>query len=79
MTADEKNQRRNHRQAQTVHEVFPWEDGMCRREHADDPESRPQDFPEDDDPDQGIRSSTDGDYSPGNPWDAPGMSIRDFI
>lgn len=24
-------------------------------------------------------SSTAGDYSPGNPWDAPGMSIRDFI
>lgn len=24
-------------------------------------------------------SSTAGDYSPSNPWDAPGMSIRDFI
>ena len=24
-------------------------------------------------------SSTYGDYSPGNPWDAPGMSIKDFI
>jgi len=24
-------------------------------------------------------SSTGRDYSPGNPWDAPGMSIRDFI
>ena len=24
-------------------------------------------------------SSTNGDYSPGNPWDAPGMSIKDFI
>lgn len=24
-------------------------------------------------------SATAGDYSPGNPWDAPGMSIRDFI
>ena len=24
-------------------------------------------------------SSTYGDYSPSNPWDAPGMSIRDFI
>lgn len=24
-------------------------------------------------------SSTGGDYGPGNPWDAPGMSIRDFI
>ena len=24
-------------------------------------------------------SVTAGDYSPGNPWDAPGMSIHDFI
>ena len=24
-------------------------------------------------------SSTYGDYSPSNPWDAPGMSIHDFI
>ena len=24
-------------------------------------------------------SSSSGDYSPSNPWDAPGMSIRDFI
>lgn len=24
-------------------------------------------------------SSTARDYGPGNPWDAPGMSIRDFI
>ena len=26
-----------------------------------------------------IKSSTAGDYSPGNPWDAPGMSVKDFI
>ena len=26
-----------------------------------------------------IPSSTYGDYSPSNPWDAPGMSVRDFI
>ncbi len=24
-------------------------------------------------------SATNGDYGPSNPWDAPGMSIRDFI
>lgn len=24
-------------------------------------------------------SATNGDYSPSNPWDAPGMSISDFI
>ena len=26
-----------------------------------------------------IPSATAGDYGPGNPWDAPGMSVRDFI
>lgn len=26
-----------------------------------------------------IRSNTNGDYSPSNPWDAPGLSTRDFI
>ena len=26
-----------------------------------------------------IRSVTGGDYGPGNPWAAPGMSARDFI
>ena len=26
-----------------------------------------------------ISSCTNGDYSPSNPWDAPGMSVRDFI
>ena len=26
-----------------------------------------------------IPSSTYGDYSPSNPWDAPGMSASDFI
>ena len=29
--------------------------------------------------DEYTPSSTRGDYSPSNPWDAPGMSIRDFI
>jgi hypothetical protein len=29
--------------------------------------------------DDGCPSSTAGDYSPGNPWDAPGMSVKDFI
>ena len=24
-------------------------------------------------------SCTEHDYSPSNPWDAPGMSVRDFI
>ena len=26
-----------------------------------------------------ISSSTNRDYSPNNPWDAPGMSVSDFI
>ena len=26
-----------------------------------------------------VPSSTGGDYSPANPWDAPGMSISDFL
>ena len=31
------------------------------------------------DDDDYVPSSTNGDYSPSNPWDAPGMSIKDFI
>lgn len=29
--------------------------------------------------DEYTPSATARDYSPGNPWDAPGMSIKDFI
>lgn len=29
--------------------------------------------------DEYTPSSTYGDYGPSNPWDAPGMSVRDFI
>jgi hypothetical protein len=29
--------------------------------------------------DRYMSSSTNGDYSPSNPWNAPGMSIKDFI
>ena len=32
-----------------------------------------------DDDHHATPSSTDGDYSPANPWDAPGMSTADFI
>lgn len=32
-----------------------------------------------DDDEEYIPSVTKGDYSPSNPWDAPGMSIHDFI
>ena len=33
----------------------------------------------DDDYEDDYPSSTRGDYGPSNPWDAPGMSISDFI
>ena len=29
--------------------------------------------------DEYVPSTENGDYSPSNPWDAPGMSIHDFI
>ncbi|MGE4353534.1 MAG: hypothetical protein AB7D36_05570 [Oscillospiraceae bacterium] len=32
-----------------------------------------------DDEEHYTPSSTYGDYGPSNPWDAPGMSVRDFI
>lgn len=34
---------------------------------------------DEDDDHHAAPSSTDGDYSPSNPWDAPGMSVSDFI
>ena len=33
----------------------------------------------DDDEKEYVPSAENGDYSPSNPWDAPGMSINDFI
>ena len=41
-----------------------------------------EEIPFDDDfelEDEYIPSATCGDYGPSNPWDAPGMSISDFI
>ena len=37
-----------------------------------------EDYWEDED-EEYVPSSTNGDYSPSNPWDAPGMKISDFI
>ena len=34
---------------------------------------------EDEDEEEYVPSAENGDYSPSNPWDAPGMSINDFI
>lgn len=43
-----------------------WADySPCVHDHHEDYEYTP--------------SATDGDYSPSHPWDAPGMSISDFI
>jgi hypothetical protein len=41
----------------------------------------PEDFKDEEEEcnDEYVPSSTNGDYSPSNPWDAPGMSISDFI
>lgn len=36
-------------------------------------------YAEDFDDENYTPSSTNRDYSPSNPWDAPGMSISDFI
>lgn len=37
----------------------------CYNEHQDD--------------DEYVPSAENGDYGPSNPWDAPGMSVKDFI
>ena len=40
---------------------------------------RSEDEEIDEDDEEYIPSAENGDYSPSNPWDAPGMSIHDFI
>lgn len=44
-----------------------------------EPESEFTDEPEYIEQENYYTSCTARDYSPSNPWDAPGMSIRDFI
>lgn len=39
--------------------------------------SEDEEFDEDDE--DYVPSAENGDYGPSNPWDAPGMSIHDFI
>ena len=34
---------------------------------------------DEDEYDEYVPSSANGDYGPSNPWDAPGMSVSDFI
>ena len=43
------------------------------------PEEEYDDYADPEYEDDYCPSSTNGDYSPSNPWDAPGMSVRDFI
>lgn len=52
---------------------FDW-----KKRGLDDPNDDSDDEYEYDEDDY-TPSATHGDYSPSNPWDAPGMSIRDFI
>ena len=53
-------------------------DGRCEEEARNCPayEFGDPDVPEDE---EYMPSSTARDYGPSNPWDAPGMSVRDFI
>jgi hypothetical protein len=44
---------------------------------GDDLDNLDYEMAEDDD--EYTPSASNGDYSPSNPWDAPGMSVRDFI
>lgn len=39
----------------------------------------PEDFEDEEDDEEYIPSTENGDYSPSNPWDAPGMKLSDFI
>ena len=54
-----------------------WSDLVYQIEYAFDVDGvRSED---EDDDDEYVPSSTNGDYSPSNPWDAPGMKMSDFI
>ena len=63
-------------------EVYPdnWKDTMVVKDgKVEFTQEEIEDDEEEDDDEEYCPSSTAGDYGPGNPWDAPGMSIRDFI
>ncbi len=44
-----------------------------------EPDDDFNDFEDEWDEDEYVPSATNGDYSPTCPWNAPGMSIHDFI
>lgn len=52
-----------------------WIEALKKPEEETEFEGSPEIIEEE----QRYTSCTAHDYSPGNPWDAPGMSIRDFI
>lgn len=52
-----------------------WESAV----NDENPANSCERYSEKDDDEEYCPSATMGDYSPSNPWDAPGMSIRDFI
>ena len=54
-----------------------WSDLVYQIEYAFDIDGVRSESEDDDD--EYVPSSTNGDYSPSNPWDAPGMSVSDFI
>ena len=52
-----------------------WIEDLKKPEEETEFEETPEFIEEE----QRYTSCTARDYSPSNPWDAPGMSIRDFI
>ena len=76
--ANDKDEAEEVFQAQAMGGELDFSDGsvdetMYIIEDMDEPEW------EESDDDDYVPSSTNGDYSPSNPWDAPGMKISDFI
>ncbi len=55
-----------------------YNENTCEYEHEYRWFEVPEGFEEEEE-EEYTPSSTGGDYSPSNPWDAPGMSMRDFI
>ena len=56
-----------------------WGDLVYQIEYAFDIDGVRSEDEENEYDDDYIPSAENGDYSPSNPWDAPGMSIKDFI
>lgn len=60
-----------------------WNDARAMERECYDPDVDEQETESEneiwDDDDFDFTSATGGDYSPSNPWDAPGMSVSDFI